>query len=66
MAFNHSSQLKGKYVPDQDGKLRPILNLIEFNINVPVSASNSYYGLLSNSDASWYKKVWLWIKDNIT
>ncbi|OPX84305.1 MAG: hypothetical protein A4E53_04082 [Pelotomaculum sp. PtaB.Bin104] len=64
MELKKSSRFIGCYVPDQDGKLRHMLNLTEVNINLPVSSSYIYKGLLPNSGSSWYKQVWLWLRSN--
>jgi len=50
-------QLKGKYIPDKNGKLRHTLNPIGMNVRC-----NLFF---STRSASWYRKIWLWVTNNI-
>ncbi len=59
-------RLIGKYVPDKDGKLRHTLSFIETNINLPTSTSRFNNAFPSITTVSWYKKIWYWMKNNIT
>lgn len=58
-------QLRGKYVPDKDGKLRTVLKLTEIKANVPVS--DSCYHDSSNlfNSPAWYNRIWFWVKNRI-
>jgi len=57
------NQIRGKYVPDKDGKLRPVLKLIEMKVDLPVSSShNPFSPVLS---PAWYSRAWLWLKNKI-
>lgn len=59
------NQLKGKYVPDKDGKLRPVLKLTEFNVNLPVSVSCHPYSPILSKSPAWYSRVWHWVRNRI-
>lgn len=58
-------QLRGKYVPDKDGKLRPVLKLIEMNANLPEAASCCPHSPMSSKPPAWYSRVWLWVKSKV-
>jgi len=58
-------QLKGKYIPDKDGKLRHTLNFTKMNVSLPVPVNYRYNLFFPTRSVSWYKKIWLWLTNNI-
>ncbi|MCL6561015.1 MAG: hypothetical protein K6U74_19945 [Firmicutes bacterium] len=52
------TQLSGKYVPDKNGKLKPVLKLNEINISPPATVSRY-------PDSPALSKIWRWIKSRI-
>jgi len=57
-------QLKGKFVPDKDGKLKPVFKLTEINVNLPGPASR-HLQCAGPPRPSWCGRVWRWLTSRL-
>jgi hypothetical protein len=55
------NRFKGIYVPDKDGKLRPVLRLSDTNAYLPATAS-TLSDQSAYPDYSLIDKTWKWLK----
>ena len=57
-------KFKGKYVPDRNGKLKPVLRYTDININLPESACRYRPHPGKSPAKAWYNKIWDWFAKN--
>ncbi|NPV72509.1 MAG: hypothetical protein HPY89_01675 [Pelotomaculum sp.] len=55
-----NNQLKGKFVPDKNGKLRPVLKLTDYEISVLRNCPSSLI-----KQQPWYTRAWNWVRKRI-
>ena len=56
-----SNSFKGIYVPDKDGKLRPVLRLTDTSNYLPATAS-TIPGQTAYPDSGLLNRTWKWLK----
>lgn len=57
---------KGKYVPDKNGKLKPVLRFTDINVNLPETACRYRHHAGLSPVNAWYNKVWDWLTKKLS
>ncbi|MCL6638814.1 MAG: hypothetical protein K6T80_03925 [Firmicutes bacterium] len=56
------SRLKGLYIPDKDGKLRPVIRLSDIHYYLPATASSAFGNQPPYPAPGLLDRTWKWIK----